>query len=143
MVANHFFDGRLYTYNDLIDEIDKAADEQPELYNQIRVLVKGRNKDEFISLLTKTYNCDYETVKIVADYYIDHVPLPCILSPEEIAYNNAIAREWQNKPKCPTCGSERIKEISTIAKIAGAAMFGLLSKTAKSQFECENCGYKW
>lgn len=46
-------------------------------------------------------------------------------------------------PKCPNCGSTRIKKISTTSKIAGAAMFGLFSKTARSQFKCEQCGYKW
>lgn len=161
IVADHFFDGtplpskphtlspEQITYkiarecHDLMDEICKEADEQSELYNRVRVLVKERDKDGFISLLIKTYNCDYETVKIVADHFFDHVPLPCDLSPEQIAYNNAIAREWQNKPKCPTCGSEKIKKISTTAKVAGAAMFGLFSKTAKSQFKCEICGYKW
>lgn len=48
-----------------------------------------------------------------------------------------------NKPKCPTCGSENIKNISATSKIIGAAMWGLFSKTAHSQFHCNNCGYKW
>ena len=46
-------------------------------------------------------------------------------------------------PKCPTCNSTNIKKISSSRKLAGAIGFGLLSKTAKSQFECSNCGYKW
>lgn len=49
----------------------------------------------------------------------------------------------QNTPKCPTCGSSNIKKISVTRKAAGAFGFGLFSKTAKSQFECKNCGYKW
>ena len=48
-----------------------------------------------------------------------------------------------NTIKCPTCNSRNVKRISGMSKAAGAAMFGLFSKTAKSQFECENCGYKW
>ena len=48
-----------------------------------------------------------------------------------------------NTIKCPTCSSRNVKRISGMSKAAGAAMFGLFSKTAKSQFECENCGYKW
>ena len=48
-----------------------------------------------------------------------------------------------NVLKCPTCGSTRVKKISTTSKVAGAAMFGLFSKTARSQFKCEQCGYKW
>lgn len=53
------------------------------------------------------------------------------------------SQQESNIPKCPTCGSTDIKKISTSAKIGGAMMFGLLSKTAKSQWVCNNCGYKW
>lgn len=49
----------------------------------------------------------------------------------------------QNTPKCPTCGSTNIRKISSTKKVAGAIGFGLFSKSAKSQFECKNCGYKW
>lgn len=56
---------------------------------------------------------------------------------------NAQAQEGLNKPKCPTCGSTRVKKISTTSKVAGAAMFGLFCKTTRSQFKCEQCGYKW
>lgn len=53
---------------------------------------------------------------------------------------------YENKscvPKCPTCGSTDIKKISVANKATHAVMFGLLSKTARSQFECNNCHYKW
>lgn len=48
-----------------------------------------------------------------------------------------------NIPKCPTCGSTNIRKISVGQKLAGSIGFGLLSRTAKSQFECLNCKYKW
>lgn len=48
-----------------------------------------------------------------------------------------------NQPKCPTCGSTNIQKISVISKTVGAVAFGLFSKTAKSQFKCLNCDYKW
>lgn len=47
------------------------------------------------------------------------------------------------KPKCPTCASTNIEKISGADKVVGAALFGLFSKTAHSQFKCKNCGYKW
>ena len=47
------------------------------------------------------------------------------------------------KPKCPTCGSSNIEKISVGSKIVGAGLFGIFSKTARSQFKCNNCGYKW
>lgn len=46
-------------------------------------------------------------------------------------------------PKCPTCGSTDIKPISTLKKATHAYAFGLFSKIARSQFECQNCHYKW
>ena len=48
----------------------------------------------------------------------------------------------QHVPKCPTCSSTNIEKISSFDKAAGAVMFGLFSKTARSQFKCRNCGYK-
>lgn len=48
-----------------------------------------------------------------------------------------------NLPKCPTCSSTRIQKISGGRKLMGAIGFGLLSKTAKSQFECLDCKYMW
>lgn len=57
-------------------------------------------------------------------------------------FNNKSAQTI-NVPKCPTCGSTHIKKISATSKVIGAATFGLFSKTAKSQFQCSNCGYKW
>lgn len=72
-------------------------------------------------------------------------------SPEEydkwvIEINKQISNptpQSPNTPKCPTCGSTNIQKISATKKAAGAIGFGLFSKTAKSQFECKNCGYKW
>lgn len=48
-----------------------------------------------------------------------------------------------NLPKCPTCGSTNIRKISASKKMVGAIGFGLFSKTARSQFECLDCKYKW
>lgn len=48
-----------------------------------------------------------------------------------------------NQPKCPTCGSTNIEKISTTSRVTHGLMFGLFSKTARSQFKCKNCGNKW
>ena len=48
-----------------------------------------------------------------------------------------------NLPKCPTCQSIKIKKISDAKRLTHAVAFGLFSKTARSQFQCLNCGYKW
>lgn len=54
-----------------------------------------------------------------------------------------IATQQSNQPKCPTCGSTNIEKISVGSKIVGAGLFGIFSKTARNQFKCNNCGYKW
>lgn len=63
----------------------------------------------------------------------------------EEAYGNMhnTSAQLSNMPKCPTCSSTNIKKIGSISKVAGAVTFVIFSKTAKSQFECKNCGYKW
>ena len=66
------------------------------------------------------------------------------LKEEEKNRNRVINTSQQcNLPKCPTCGSTRISKISATSKVVGASLFGLFSKTATSQFKCNNCGYKW
>lgn len=52
-------------------------------------------------------------------------------------------QQAQNQPKCPTCGSTNIQKISATRKAMGAIGFGLFSKTARSQYECLDCKYKW
>ena len=63
---------------------------------------------------------------------------------EEEAENGLmVKKQSSNLPKCPTCNSTNIKKISAVSKAGGMFMFGIFSKTAKSQFQCEDCGYKF
>lgn len=63
------------------------------------------------------------------------------MNPKEALATNG--NGYKNKPTCPTCGSTNVQKISVMSKVIGASMFGLFSKTAKSQFKCNDCGYKW
>ncbi|MGM9608344.1 MAG: hypothetical protein ACI3XJ_12650 [Oscillospiraceae bacterium] len=47
------------------------------------------------------------------------------------------------QPKCPTCGSTNIESINLSTRAAATVLFGVVSKTARSQFHCKSCGYKW
>ena len=58
-------------------------------------------------------------------------------------YDIKLAAKNQCTAKCPTCGSTNVHKISGIKKAVHGYAFGLFSKTARSQFECNNCGYKW
>lgn len=49
----------------------------------------------------------------------------------------------KNVPTCPTCQSTNVKKISDAKRAMNILTFGLFSKTAHSQFQCSNCGYKW
>ena len=49
----------------------------------------------------------------------------------------------KNVPKCPTCQSTNLRKISDLKRATHGIAFGFISKTAWSQFECKNCGYKW
>ena len=117
---------------------------------QLEELIDKNNIEEAVKRIQEKFNCDKETAKqgfiefkkqIYDEFKKIENENP--LTPEQIAYNNAVARELLNKPKCPTCSSTNVKKILGTAKVAGVAMFGLFSKTARSQFKCENCGYKW
>lgn len=47
---------------------------------------------------------------------------------------------------CPTCGSDRVVKISMGTKMKYVLAVGILApafKKVRSQFLCENCGYKW
>lgn len=58
-------------------------------------------------------------------------------------FQKTMNNRQQNLPKCPTCGSTNISKISGVKRVVHGYAFGLFSKTARSQFECKNCGYKW
>lgn len=48
-----------------------------------------------------------------------------------------------NIPRCPICQSVNIVHISTLKRISHGFAFGLFSKTARSEWECKNCGSKF
>ena len=57
--------------------------------------------------------------------------------------NTQIKADQLNIPKCPTCGSTNIKKISDLRRGIHGLAWGILSNTARSQFECKKCGYKF
>lgn len=57
--------------------------------------------------------------------------------------NNCEQPQTSFKPHCPTCNSTNISKISDLRRGIHGVAWGLLSNTARSQFECKNCGYKW
>lgn len=53
------------------------------------------------------------------------------------------SKSEQYTPKCPLCQSPNIKQISIAKRAVHGYAFGLFSNTARSQWECLNCGNKF
>lgn len=113
-------------------------------------LIDNENNNEAIVCIKERFNCNQEIANsVLIEYkkqvydeikkYKDENPL----TPQQIAHANAVAEEWQNKPKCPTCQSTNIKKVSGTSKAISVAMFGLFSQKVKKQFHCNNCDYEW
>ena len=126
-------------HNDIIDKFC----ENPQILKELEPFTKSKDKLRFINKLIELINCDFDSARLVCDYIIDGTLPPSNLSPQEQAYNNAVAREALNKPHCPTCNSTNIKKISGLSKAGSVAMFGIFSQKVKKQMHCNNCGYEW
>lgn len=114
-------------------------------FTQVKILlVENKDVDAIKAVSSITEEPIFQSKMIVDVIKFNNNEIPA-------DYNECLKRMCEsnsrrvnaNVPKCPTCGSTRIQKISTSKKMMGAFGFGLLSKTAKSQFECGNCGYKW
>ena len=101
-------------HNDIIDKFC----ENPQILKELESFTKSKDKLGFINKLIELINCDFDSARLVCDYLIDGTPLPSDLSPQEQAYNNAVAQEWLNKPKCPTCNSTILKRFQDYLKLA-------------------------
>lgn len=117
---------------------------------ELEELMDRNNFEEAISRLQIRFNCDQETASNVFKEYKTQIYDEIVkdrnenqLSPEQIAYNNAVARELLNKPKCPTCQSINVQKIGTGERMASVAVFGIFSKKINKSYKCKNCGYTW
>ena len=109
--------------------------------NVVRELQCESGEDEAIKYIKVFFECDDDTAKDAFEIFKEKMGEPP--SQQQIAHNNAVARESLNKPKCPTCNSTNVEKISTTKKIFGGAMFGLFSSDVRNTMHCKNCGYKW
>ena len=115
--------------NTIMKQTDETGEEV--LDNFIR-----HTEEDYFKTLAKKYGGD----QFSEEPYEDRI--------REVKRENSARQSTQvtqpsNVPHCSTCGSTNIKKISATSKAVGAGLFGLFSKTARSQFECKDCGYKW
>lgn len=117
---------------------------------QLEELIDNNNIEEAVKRIQKHFNCDNETAnqcfiefkKQIYDKF-KKIENENPLTPEQIAHNNAVARELLNKPKCPTCQSTNLKKISSTSKVVNTAVWGIFGTKRHKTFHCNNCGYEW
>ncbi len=89
-------------------------------------------------VVRKYCDCNDVELKSIIDLYLQEYR-----KDPEIIQANAIAKESQNKPKCPTCGSADVKPIGSGERTLSVITFGLLSNKINKSFKCLNCKYTW
>ena len=113
-------------------------DKETQLYRYM----KAKNQIDGVKCIKQITGCNDQTCK---EIYIDLYELFSEKRREEINSFQPTIHKTQplHLPTCPTCGSTNVQKISGLSRAAHGYMFGLFSKTAKSQFKCGSCGYKW
>lgn len=133
------------TAYEIYKEINTAS--QPEYYDM--AMLMEDDIENASKLIQDYFKCDKETadesIAIMNKAVEDSLRRKGIepLTPEQRAYNNAVARELLNKPKCPTCSSTDLKEITITSKIVDTAMYGIFGTKRNKTFHCNHCGYEW
>lgn len=136
-------------YNEMFQKLINYG--ESEMYRLMYTMDHPELIDESLSLIQQIVNCNEQTAKLLYVDFSKHIKEYDENHKEEIEKNTKILKEFADSliekekhlPACPTCGSTNIQKISGISRAAHGYMFGLFSKTAKSQFCCKNCGFKW
>lgn len=125
-----------------IDEANKIFDNKADASEYI-LICRKQGLSGCIEYIQQITGCDATVAEQIIKQHDFLQPSQHQISPAEIAHNNAVAREWQNKPKCPTCSSQNLKKISATSKVVNTAVFGLFGTKRHKTFHCNNCGYEW
>lgn len=138
------------TPQDMVNALNDPQQSDFKTFFTLNEYIENNQFDEALSLIQNIFKCSQEAAEETLGLYkeqtyaeVKRIRETNKLSPEQIAYNNAVARSWQNKPKCPTCGSTNIKSISALNRGVSVAVLGIFSKKINKSFECRNCGYTW
>lgn len=87
------------------------------------------------NVLINCLNCRYPLKKAEDVKNVKH--------PELNEHNVIGTIENKNIPKCPTCGSTNIKQITGIERAMSIIGLGIFSKKINKSYECNNCGTTW
>lgn len=95
-----------------------------------------------IDELSRKKNMKNDAILAKADY--DAYVLKKEKKLQELSdYIKRSSSSTKNVPKCPTCGSTKIRKISGTKRAASILGFGILSNNIGKTYECLNCKYKW
>lgn len=109
--------------------------------NQLKEIVFDADDLSLICEISEDSNFIEAMIKLKQDDIIEY---NLKMSQFKATQNKSSAAEESSAQiKCPTCSSTNISRISTTAKVANIAMFGLLGQKRKHQFKCNNCKYEW
>lgn len=126
-----------YIASDLKNFGIQKAEANKLLAQKNSVVLKGV-KEENVPLLDEHFKRD-----CVVTFVPSKSTEPNPLNDTWREYALKIADRYNNVPRCPICNSTRIKKISFTRKAVGVATLGIFSKSARSQFVCEDCSYKF
>lgn len=120
---------------------------------QLEELIDQNNIEEAVRRIQEHFNCDKETAnngliefkkQIYSEFKKIEQDTRASLTPEQIAHNNAVARELLNKPKCPICGSTNLSKITATKKVMKIAAFGIFGMGDNGKtWKCNNCDSKF
>lgn len=107
--------------------------------------------DEDTEMFTRLFSLEEcakpveERIKLIKAYFPDGVESNMKMPEDyrDVEFTRPSPPKQTYVPHCPICGSPDIEKITLAQKAFGGFMFGLFSKTAKSQFKCNNCGAKF
>lgn len=139
------------TIQEMIDAVNYRPEDFSFCCNLVE-LIDYDNAEEIISFIQKRFNCSQEIAnnfliefkkQIYSEFKKIEAKSRTSLTPQQIAHNNAVARELLNKPKCPTCSSTNVQKIGPGERLASITLFGIFSDKINKTFKCNNCGYTW
>lgn len=130
-----------YEIWDQINHFVMNSENNEAVCNTIQKLYYANKENEAIKYIKDFFECDEDTAKDAFEIFKKETGEPP--SQQQIAHANTVAREWQNKPKCPTCQSMNLKKISTTSKVVNTAVWGIFGTKRHKTFHCNNCRYEW
>lgn len=139
------------TAQDIVNEINSPLSSDKIFYT-LKKYIDESKFDEALLYIQDNFNCNQDIARETLDLYREQIydkikksilDAVASLTPEQLAYNNAVARESLNKPTCPTCSSTNVQKIGTGERAVSVAMLGIFSKKINKSFKCKNCGYTW